>query len=322
MKANKLNFQPFPGLSSNHLQMILPNVRPLLFEKSPPSKECLIKLEDDAYLSCKISSPPNRKENSPTVILVHGMGGSDSSTYMIRMSKKLYLNKIQSLRVNLRGSGPGKNLSKLPYHAGNSGDLLKVVQFLKDQEPNREIIIIGVSLGGNITLKLAGELKSEAKKWVKHFIAVCPPLDLAQTVKTILEKQNRFYHSFYLNSISRQAKKFLPGKISSLYEFDDLVTARLWGYKGADEYHHECSCIRVLQHIDQSTHLLFAYDDPFIRFDHLEKIDLPSALHVYTTKQGSHVGFLGKVPHSKSPYWMDHLLLNWVNEDFTSNLSL
>jgi predicted alpha/beta-fold hydrolase len=321
MHTHTLNFRPFRGLASSHLQMILPNCRALLAKNAPPSKEILIALEKGAYLSCKVSTPPNWQKSDQTVILVHGMGGSDSSTYMIRISRKLYAHKTKVIRVNLRGSGSGIGLSKLPYHAGNSDDLLKVVQFLKEEAPLSEITLIGVSLGGNTVLKLSGELGSDAKDLVKQFIAVCAPIDLAQTVDVILEKQNRLYHSYYLKSICRQAQKFIPHKISSLYEFDDFVTAPLWGYKSAAEYYEACSSIRVLESIEQSTHLLFARDDPFIRFDRLQGLSLPSALHVHTTEQGSHVGFLGPVPNSKSPYWMDHLLLNWVNGDFTSNFS-
>lgn len=239
---------------------------------------------------------------------------------MVRLSRKIFRRGIKVVRVNLRGCGSGKGLSKLPYHAGTSQDLLKVLQFLKKEAPASEIILMGFSLGGNITLKLAGELGKEAKELVKTFITVCPPLDLAQTVYRIQEKRNRFYHFYFIKHISEQASSWSSLNIQSLFDFDHLITAPLWGYKGAPEYYQDCSCLRFLPYIQLPTHLLFAEDDPFIRFDALKGMSLSNVMNVWTTKHGGHMGFLGKGSKDRSPYWMDFLLLNWIDGDFKTNL--
>jgi predicted alpha/beta-fold hydrolase len=196
---------------------------------------------------------------------------------------------------------------------------LKVLQFLKGEAPASEICLIGFSLGGNISLKLAGELGAEAGKLVNSFIAVCAPLDLAQAVVNIQMKRNRLYHSYYLKNIRRQARGWNLKNAHTLYEIDDLMTAPLWGYKGADEYYQECSSIRFLPNIQQSTHLLFAEDDPFISLECLQGILLSNSVQVWTTAHGGHMGFLGR---GANLYWMDHLLLNWIDGDFRSNLRI
>ena len=145
MKLNNLNFHPLPWMTSSHLQTIVSSF--LHSGLPPPSKKWLIDLGHNDYLSCEVSIPIAWKQSDQTVVLVHGMGGSHSSGYMIRMSRKLYLKGNKVVRINLRGCGSGKGLSKLLYHGGTSGDVLKVIQSLKETAPFSEIVLIGFSLG-------------------------------------------------------------------------------------------------------------------------------------------------------------------------------
>ncbi len=307
MPINKIDFEPFPGLGSGHLQTILASL--LLPGKEPPSKEWLVDLGEDSYLSCWISTPQKWQSSDQTVLLLHGMGGSTSSDYMIRISRKLYLKGYRVVRINLRGCGSGRGRSKRLYHAGVSDDLLQVLHLLKERTPYSEMSLIGFSLGGNIALKLSGELGKDAKSLVKRWIAISPPLNLAHTVNQIQKRSNRLYHSYYLKRIRKQAG---CKKIASLYDFDDQITAPPWGYAGADQYYQECSSIRFLPLIEQTTHLLFAEDDPFISFEELYTIRLPEAVTVSTTKKGGHMGFLGKPSKKRTIYWLDEWILNLI----------
>ena len=317
-QINMLNFQPMPGLVSSHLQMILSSQLPP--GAAPPSKNQLIQLEKGDRLSCEVSTPNQWKKEEQTVVLIHGMGGSHSSSYMIRISRKAYARGNKVVRINLRGCGSGKGLSKLPYHAGTSHDILKVLQVLKEEAGDSEIILIGFSLGGNIALKLAGELGEEAKKLVKMFIAVCPPVDLLQTVQAVQERRNWLYHQYYLKSVRAQARDWIFQEIKTLYQLDDVITGPLWGYRGAREYYQECSSLRFLPNIKQSTHLLFAEDDPFVPLEPVKDVILSDHVNLWSTKKGGHMGFLGRASKARSLYWMDHLLLNWIAGDFLSDI--
>jgi uncharacterized protein len=318
MKISRLHFQPLYAMASKHLQMIISSK--LSAGKAPLSQSRLIDLNEGDMLSCEVSIPENWKETDQTVVLVHGLGGSHTSNYMIRLARKLYLKGNKVVRVNLRGCGSGSGLSKLPYHAGTSKDLLKVLEFFKAENSASEIVVIGFSLGGNVALKLAGELGVNAEKYVKTFIAVCPPIDLFESVKKIQEKANRLYHFYYLKKLCEQAKSWIPRKIQSIYDFDDNVTAPLWGYKNALEYYQECSSLRYLPQILQTTHLLFAEDDPFVCLKGLQGLSLPKNIHIWMTEKGSHMGFLGKTSKAHSPHWMDDLLLCWIDGNFSAHL--
>lgn len=313
-ELKKLDFQPLAGLSSKHLQMIISAYLPSGI--APQSDQLLIDIGDNDKLCCEVSVPPQWTSTTKTIALIHGLGGSHSSGYMVRMARKLFQNGYKVVRINLRGCGSGKGLSKIPYNAGNSEDVLNILQHLKMGHPESEIILIGFSLGANTALKFAGELHQEAATLLKMIIAVCTPFDLESTVMAIQKKGHSLYHRYYLQKIFQQASPWIHQKIHSLYEFDDKITGPLWGFGGAQEYYQQCSCIRYLNHIKCESHLLFANDDPFVALDALKTIPLPPQVHLWLTEQGSHMGFLGRTSPKGSIQWMDDLLLQWVEEVF------
>lgn len=313
----KLNFTPLPGLSSRHIQTILHTYLPA--GRPPPSQTRVLTLDNLNRLCCEISIPSSWHPQEKTIALIHGLGGSHASNYMIRLARKLYRKHCKIVRINLRGCGSGKGLSHLPYNAGTSNDILQVLNFLKSESPASEITLIGFSLGGSIALKLAGELGSQAEKYVKRFISVCAPLHLGQTLRLIEKKRHALYHSYFLKNFCKQAPGWIEHKSRSIYEFDELVTAPLWGYHSAEDYYHQCSSITYIPQITHETHLLFAEDDPFVSLKVLKNVSLKENVSVWVSKYGGHMGFLGRVPNSKSIFWLDQLLMNWVEGNFSGN---
>jgi hypothetical protein len=317
IKVKKLNFKPLPGFSSKHLQTILPNY--LAKGNAPLSKNYPVILNDNDCLSCEISTPLNWVPHHKTVVLVHGIGGSHSSCYMVRITRKLHDKGIRVVRVNLRGVGSGIGLSKLPYHGGTSFDVLEVLRSLKTSMPLSDVILIGFSLGGNVILKLAGELGVNAKKYVKTFISISAPIDLAHSISMIEKPENHIYHQYFVKNVNKQGKSWLNQKIKSLSEYDNNVTAPIWGFKNANDYYENCSSLAFLSKITEPTHLVFSLDDPFVCTRNLKNVTLPENVNIWVSKYGGHMGFLGNTPNTKHIFWMDQLLLNWIDDDFVTN---
>ena len=297
----KLSFKPLRGLSSPHLQTILPSFLPV--GKQPPSKPWIFTLSDGDILSLEVSKPPTWEKDHPTTFLVHGLGGDHTSSYMVRMTKKLYKKGHKVIRINLRGCGSGQGLSTKPYCGGNSQDLLEVLLENQKKNPSSPTNLIGFSLGGNITLKLSGELGTGLSSILNHCIAVCPPLDLFHSVQTI--GKSPFYERYFLKSISKQ----FYNTPSSMYLLDDNITAPAWGYESALDYYQSCSCLFFLPKIKHKTRILLAEDDPFIDHKKAHTVLLPEAVEVYTTEKGGHMGFIGE----NRRHWMDDLLLDWID---------
>lgn len=295
------SFRPLPGLSSPHLQTIFGALkRP---PEAPPTVTKLVSVGNGDFVACECSIPAEFKK---IVVLVHGLGGSHASGYMIRMARRLYDRNIMAVRMNLRSCGSGRGLSNLPYHAGRSQDLMSVVEVLQRDFPGCELNVVGFSLGANIALKLQGEL-GEASPIAKT-VAVTPPLDLACAVAHI---QKTIYHRHYLKHVCKQATPWLHTRVKSLYEFDDKITGPVWGFSGADEYYRHASSCNYLAGIKRPSYVLFSEDDPFIPRE-IRNIAIGMPVIVDTTRHGGHMGFLGYTEPEFRCHWLDQYILNII----------
>lgn len=313
---NYLSFNPMTGLSSPHMQTIMP--RFISHGSPPPSENWIVHLKDEDHLFCKLSTPENWKENAPTIVLIHGLGGNHHSGYMVRFSRKLFQNGYRVLCLNLRGSGEGENQTSKPYNAGNSWDVKEALEKLKQEHPDSLIKLIGFSLGGNIALKLAGELDEDSKGLVDEVFAVCPPVDLAHTVTLLSQGFNKIYHRYYLHYLSKQTQKWLKGRhIGSLLEYDEIITAPQWGFKDAADYYQKSSSYKFIPKITLSCNILYSGDDPIIDYRLLNDVSVPSNVHVWVSSHGGHMGFMSRNESDEGYHWMDKTLLKWLKGDFT-----
>lgn len=293
-----------PLLNSPHLQMIIASFGPK--GSPPPSSEMRVDIGKGDLLSCQISTPPHAAEKTPTVVLVHGLGGSYQSSYTTRLSRKLYQKGLRVVRVNLRSCGTGKDLSRLPYNAGNSQDIKYVLEGLKQQYPLSPLILIGYSLGGNIAIKLAGEMGEGAKDLIHHAIAVCPVLSLSDCIHRI--EQYPLYHRYYVRAMLAQSQQWVKGKnINSIYQYDTEITAPYWGYSSAEDYFEKCSSEKFLERLCIPFEILLAKDDLFVDYRIINDKKLSPSTTIWLTEHGSHTGYIGK----EEFYWLDKFLLSF-----------
>ena len=317
-----LTFRPFPLLRNRHLQTILGAWALLPFE--PRSEERRVKLADGDILALEVSTPQGWREDSPTVVMVHGLCGCSRSPYMVRLARKLVGRGVRAVRVNLRGCGPGRGLARGIYHSGRSGDVRQVIEDLRREDPESPLTLIGFSLGGNIALKLAGELGAAATGSLERVLAVCPPADLEACARLIHRPENRIYENHFVRILRKGVEdrhaRFpdlppveLPVKLS-LRDFDDLYTAPHGGFESAIDYYQKCSAEPLVDRIEVPCRVLFAEDDPFVRANVFDDTDLPANVEVERTRHGGHLGFLGHPKSSGGYRWMDSRLLNWIFE--------
>lgn len=316
----EIHFRPAIGLRSPHLQMIAAQIFPK--GPNPISDPWVINLEDGDKLSCEMSLSP-KTGVKPIVVMIHGLGGSHRSCYLIRLARKFNLAGFDALRVNLRGCGSGVGLASRPYNGGTSCDVLEVLKQIKVRFPSSPVILLGFSLGGNIALKLAGELEEKAKNYIDRLIAICPAIDLHNAVQCISKPSSWLYHNYYLTRLLRQAKKLVgPQNVKTIYDFDDKVTAPIWGYQNAVDYYQKCSSLSYLKTIKIPCDLLFAKDDPFIDYKVLHSAHVPPSVKVWLTRYGGHMAYVGWCGKEHGFHWMDSLLLKWVKATSFEETSL
>lgn len=316
-----LDFEPLRFFSGCHAQTILGTLTS--FCKAPKSQREYVMLPDMDCLTMERCTPKNWRETDPTIIMVHGLCGSHNSNYLQRLTKKLYHKGVQTVRVNLRGCGSSRGLSRFFYHCGSSDDVLMCVKQIKKAFPHSPISLVGFSLGGNIVLKLTGELGEAAKELLAQVIAVNAPADLRTSVQLIGLPKNKMYQRYFIGLLREDVhyrherfglpKVNLP-KSMSIFEFDEYYIAPQMGYKSALDYYDACSSKRVIPQIAVPCQILFAGDDPIIHTSCLDHEPLPQNVKVIKTKQGGHLGFLSSPLSKSGARWMDHFVLSWINK--------
>ena len=134
-----------------------------------------------------------RPQEHPTLLLLHGLEGSSQAHYMCGISDKAWTAGWNVVRLNQRNCGNTEHLSRGLYHSGLTHDPRFVMHELIERDGIRAIAIAGYSLGGNLTLKLAGEFGAEAPPELKAVCAVSPTMDLARCVDALERRANAVY---------------------------------------------------------------------------------------------------------------------------------
>jgi predicted alpha/beta-fold hydrolase len=252
-------------------------------------------------------------------LLVHGLGGDHRSSGIERKAHRLSTLGWRVFRMDLRGAGAGSRLARRVYTAAGSGDVGAVVDALIAAHPVSPLVVLGISLGGNIVLKLAGELGARTPANLRGFATFGPPIDLVRC--SALIEQMPFYDLHYARHLTQQVaeqEKWFPDLPRSVFtpgltlrQFDDMYTAPRWGYADALDYYRQASALPLIANIRVPTYILTARDDPFIAVEPFETVQAPSSVEIHIAEHGGHLGFLG-IDALGGIRWGETELINWM----------
>ena len=237
------------------------------------------------------------------------------------------------VRLNQRNCGGTEHLSRGLYHSGLTHDPLFVIRTLID-EGVRSIAVAGYSLGGNLSLKLAGELGTSMPE-LTAVCAVSPTMDLGVCVQALERKTNIPYQFNFVrnlkNRMRRKAAAF-PGDFSleplgrvwTVRQFDEAYTAPHHGFDGASDYYHRASAMRVIDRIAVPTLILTAADDPFVPPESFRAPAVTANAHisVHVTPHGGHCGFLEHGTGEYDGYWAEREIVRFVKTQADLKVSL
>jgi predicted alpha/beta-fold hydrolase len=262
--------------------------------------------------------------NCPTVILLHGLEGSSRSQHVLGNSAGAWAAGCNVIRMNMRNCGGTEELSPSLYHSGLSGDVAAVMRTLGKEKDLRAFALVGYSMGGNLVLKLAGELGKHAPSSLKAVVGVSPAMDLGASADALHNLSNRVYEWKFLIGLRRRFRRkteLFPEiystegleRITSVREFDDRITARYSGFTSADDYYYRASSTRAAWLISVPTLVLHALDDPFVRMLPSTRARLLDNPHVrlVETAHGGHCAFLAPAV-GYDGYWAEKMLLDFV----------
>ena len=240
----------------------------------------------------------------PLVVLIHGLSGSEDSTYMRASAAYQLARGHPVLRLNLRGAGPSRSLCRFQYHAGRSTDLRDALAALPADTLRHGLFLVGYSLGGNLLLKFLAEYAADFP--VLGASSVSAPIDLAACSRRFREPRNRVYQWKILRSMKRES--LAPGgyvtaeesrrirAARSVWEFDDDFVAPRNGYADAEAYYADNMAQRFLESIRVPTLVIQALDDPWIPGEAYTRYpwERNPRLIPLLPWGGGHVGFHGR----------------------------
>lgn len=244
---------------------------------------------------------PTQDTRKPTIVLVHGLTGSEDSRNIMTSTAHHLSRGYAVVRLNLRGAGPSRGKCNGHYHAGRSADIRAALAALPPDLKAHGLMLIGVSLGGNVVLKFLGE--NDGTEGIIAGASVCAPIDLKMAQMRIAAPRNAVYQRHLLQSMRNDARAFAGTKLDEMeatlarvrtvYDFDDLIVAPNNGFDGAEDYYRRSSAQHVLDAITVPTLLLHPRTDPWVPARmYLERTwREDGAVTLLMPPDGGHVGF-------------------------------
>ncbi len=313
-----------PHFTGGHKQTLYAWARRRRFPHLPPPVERLFDVAADARVlaHCHWHGQP---ADYPTLLLLHGLEGSSLTHYMYGISDKAWAAGWNVVRLNQRNCGGTERLSRGLYHSGLTDDPLFVIRELIERDGIRAIAVAGYSLGGNLALKLAGELGDGPPSALRAVCAVSPTMDLGVCVEALERRSNIAYEwNFVRNLKARMRRKAAAfpgaysldrlGRIWTVRQFDEVYTAPHHGFRDATDYYYRASAMRVIDRIRVPTLILAAEDDPFVppaSFRDPSVTGNPS-ITVVLTPHGGHCAYVERAEPGYDGYWAEREVVRFA----------
>jgi predicted alpha/beta-fold hydrolase len=325
-------FKPHPVFTSGHAQTLAAYHWPRRFRMRyhRMDEARIFETEPGVQLLAHCRWQKNRHSH-PTVLLIHGLEGSSISVYMLGTAEKAFDAGFNVVRLNLRTCGNTEHLTPTLYHGGLIGDLRAVLHELIEKDKLPRIFMVGFSLGGNMSLMLAGEDVVRLPSELKGVCAISPTIDLKSCQDAIELRANWLYMQSFVRSMRKRVRrkgKFFPERyntngltrLRTIRDFDERYTIVEGGYKSVEEYYERASSIRVLSQITTPALMIHAQDDPFVPFypfRHPAIAENPYLIFL-APEHGGHVGFLGAETIGEDRFWVENRAIEFcklVNEN-------
>jgi predicted alpha/beta-fold hydrolase len=316
-------FVPVSRLAGSHRMTLYAWARARQFPQLPAAVERYFDVAADARVLAHCHWQPN-PESHVTLILLHGLEGSSEAHYMRGMADKAWSRGFNIVRLNQRNCGGTEHLSRGLYHSGLTADPRAVIEELIGKDGLTAFAMAGYSLGGNLTMKLAGEAGATDLPQLKAVAAVSPVIELEACMQAIERRANRIYEWNFCRNLQgrmRRKARLYPGvfnleglwKVWSIRTFDDRYTAPHHGFDGASDYYHRASAMRVIDRVARPALIISAADDPFVPPEIFHAPAVANNPHITTivTPHGGHCAFVAE-PNGYDGYWAERAAVEFL----------
>lgn len=267
-------------------------------------------------------------DGTPVVLVLSGLNGSSSSPYVQHLILQLQMDHgFACVAMNNRGSGNTQLSSPKNYCGAFTEDIRRVVRHLKTLLPTSPIFLVGFSLGANLLVKYLGEEGRDCV--VAGAVSVCNPFDFNMSA-TVLERgigrlYNKVFHSDCIKTILPNLPMFsdIPGmdiekvlSTSTLREFDESFTRRVFGFRSVDHYYTEASSRQYIPKVGVPLLLISAENDPITSSTALPVTECKQNEHTVlaVTATGGHLGHLEGWNPFNAGIWTDRLTSQYLGQ--------
>ncbi len=306
------SFSSAPWCFNGHAHTVLCSL--LFHSPHVHYKRVQIDTPDNDFLDIDYTHGENKK---PVVIIFHGLEGHSNRYYVTQLANHLHQRGFTVVAPNFRSCSGTLNRTKKFYHSGEIEDLQTIISWVNREFPNRTIHAAGFSLGASALLNYLKEHKTHHP--LRSIVAISTPFDLKRGSINLEKGFNKIYSIRFLRTLAqklREKKKIYPDlpdfNGSTIYEFDDQVTAEIYGFDGAEDYYHRCSSGLFMDQIQTSTLVIHSKEDPMCPFQWtpIDAIRKNPNLVECFTDQGGHVGFW-----SLPPGWLNKTVGDFISEN-------
>jgi hypothetical protein len=321
-----MTYVPAARFRNGHTMTIWTWARPRRLPQLPAPTARVFDVDPRARVlgHCHWHPDPRRH---PTVVVLHGLEGSSQAHYMRGLGDKAFRRGFNVVRLNQRNCGGTEHLTDTLYHSGLSADAAAVLRELRSRDHLDRFALVGYSLGGNLALKLAGELGVQGEEMVGAVCAVSPTMDLERCVRALERPSNFAYQWNFVRNLKarvRRKSRLFPDRFSieplrrirTVRQFDEIYTAPHFGFDNASDYYYRASALRVVDRIRVPTLILTSEDDPFVPADSFRDPAIANNpfVTVCLSRHGGHCAFLSAPENGDDGYWAERAAVTFLAE--------
>lgn len=298
-------------IKHHHIQTCLPVILPHSSPHPPQASE--LSLPDGDFIELVHYGEPREH----IALVLHGLEGNYRSNGVQHLVTGLVDADWHVIIMQYRSCGTQLNRLPETYNAIETKDLAFTHQHIQQQHPHATIVAIGFSLGSNLLLHY---IRRNTNHQLACAIGISTPFELGLSSRQL----PKFYEKHLLYKLKTKLRKKLQNgydlpfsqdtlnQVQTMWDFDDQITAPLYGYSGAQEYYELASSRELLQHLDTPTLLINSLDDPFVPPASLpEEHELAPCVELYLTQTGGHLGFSANEKLWNREYWPQKLIVNY-----------
>jgi uncharacterized protein len=317
-------FIPHSLLRSGHAMTMAAAFVPRRF-KLPAPQERLFQVDPFSRLLAKCHWQEGKRQDTPVMVIVHGLEGSSDSNYVLGIAEKAYQHGYHVVRMNQRNCGGTEGLTPTLYNSGMSGDYRAIFEELANSDGFKQIFFAGYSMGGNLVTKMAGEFGDDVPSALRGVCAVCPALNLSACADALERRDNYLYQRHFVAGLmaryARKAKMFPErysrngfGAIRTVRGFDDAITAPCFGYRDAEEYYEAAGAKRVVGQVRVPMLLITAEDDPFVPYVSFlaARVEQNSAIRFLAPQHGGHCAFISNKSGAER-FWAEQRIVEFCD---------